>query len=217
VSIRVQPLAGAGLVIRHGDLMAVCADVGARTDALIALVQHVAAAGGGEGDRLVSRVAAELGEGGPACAVAGFAADGSVTVLVRGDAVAEVTGAQERVHLHGPAPARRTVDGPLRTVRLALPGSGAADPRTALDAGVVTGAGLVAEPAGTGHRPDRSAPFEAIILLPGHAEATVTPAPPTPADDTATRPLIEGVYCRDNHFNDPTSGTADSVASPWRN
>jgi pSer/pThr/pTyr-binding forkhead associated (FHA) protein len=201
--MRVHPLPGAGLVVRVGDLIAVCADVGPQTDALVTLVQWVAADGAG-GDP-VSRLAGRLSAEGVACAVAGLAADGTASVLVRGAAGAEIIGAQERLRLHGPALTHRTVDGPLRTVRLTLPGHGAVDPRTGLEAGVVSGAGVIAEivqPFQQVRRPDRSAPFEAMILLRGHAEAPRA-VPQPPADDAATRPLIEGVYCRDDHFNDP--------------
>ena len=203
MSMRVYPLPGAGLVVRAGDLIAVCADAGPETDALVALVQRAAADGAG-GDP-VGRLAGQLGADGVPCAVAGPVTDRTASVLVRGAASAEVVGAQERLHLHGPVLTHRTVDGPLRTVRLTLPGHGAPDRRTALDAGVVSGAGLLAEivqPFEQFRRPDRSAPFEASILLPGHAEAPPAVPPPS-ADDAATRPLVEGVYCRDDHFNDP--------------
>jgi hypothetical protein len=69
---------------------------------------------------------------------------------------------------------------------------------------VVSGAGLVAQLGRTSppaRRPDRSAPFEAVIMLPGYAPDPGPPAPP--ADEPATHALIEGVYCRDDHFNDP--------------
>lgn len=201
MSIRVQPLPGPGLVVRAGDLLAVCADAGAETDALVALVQRVAA-DGGDGAAQISRLAGRLGAEGPACAAA--AVGDTPAILVRGAADVTADSESGRVHLHGPALTHHTVGGPLWTVRLSLPGSGPADPRTALDAGVVSGAGLLAElsrpaPVPPPRRPDRSAPFEAVIVLPGYA-----PAPdPAPVAETATRPLIEGVYCRDGHFNDP--------------
>jgi hypothetical protein len=191
VSMRVQPLPGAGLVLRTGDLLAVCADDGPETDALIALLQEV----GADGAALIAR----LGGNGTACAVA--ALGDNPTILVRGEAAASVEGVRGRVDLHGPVLTHRTIDGPLWTVWLSLPGSGAPDPRTALDAGVVSGAGLVAQlsrPTPPPRRPDRAAPFEAVIVLPGYAPDP-GPAPAQPA----TQALIEGVYCRDGHFNDP--------------
>jgi hypothetical protein len=189
--MRVQPLPGAGLVLRTDDLLAVCADDGAETDALVALLLQV----GADGAALIAR----LGGNGAACAVA--ALGDNPTILVRGEAAASVEGVRGRVDLQGPVPTYRTIDGPLWTVRLSLPGSGTPDPRTALGAGVVSGAGLVAQlsrPTPPPRRPDRSAPFEAVIVLPGHAPDP-GPAPVQPA----ARALIEGVYCRDGHFNDP--------------
>ena len=198
MSMRVQPLPGAGLVLRSGDLLAVCADDGAETDAVVALLQEVAG-GDGDGAARVARLAGRLGRDGTACAVAALGEHPAI--LVRGEATAAADGVRGRVDLRGPALTYRTVDGPLWTVRLSLPGGGTPDPRTALDAGVVSGAGLVAElsrPMPAARRPDRAAPFEAVILLPGHApDPGPAPVPPP------TQALIEGVYCRDGHFNDP--------------
>jgi len=203
MSMRVQPLPGAGLVVRAGDLLAVCADAGAETDELVALVRRAATDDGGDGAGLIARLAGQLGSDGVACAVA--ALGGTPAILVRGAAAAETDGGHGRVRMHGPALTHRTIEGPLRTVRLSLPGSGAPDPRTALDAGVVSGAGLVAQlgaPSPPARRFDRAAPFEAVIVLPGYAPAP-SPPPRPPADEAATHHLIEGVYCRDDHFNDP--------------
>ena len=198
MSTRVQPLPGAGLVLRTGDLLAVCADDGAETDALVALLQEVAA-GDGAGAALIARLAGGLGGDGAACAVAALGENPAI--LVRGAATAAVDGVRGRVDLRGPALTYRTIDGPLWTVRLSLPGSGAPDPRTALEAGVVSGAGLVAElsrPTPPARRPDRAAPFEAVIVLPGYA-----PDPGPVPEQPATQALIEGVYCRNDHFNAP--------------
>lgn len=198
MSIRVQLLPGAGLVVRAGDLVAVCADAGAAADELVALVHRVAA-GGGDGADLIARLAGHLGADGVACAVA--AIGDQPAILVRGAAAAEADCGQSRLQVHGPALTHRAVDGPLRTVRLSLPGSGLPDPRTALEAGVVVGGGLLVEFARSSppaRRPDRAAPFEAVIVLPGYA-----PAPEPAAAEADTHPLIEGVYCRDDHFNDP--------------
>ncbi|MEU4427633.1 FHA domain-containing protein, partial [Actinoplanes sp. NPDC024001] len=68
---------------------------------------------------------------------------------------------------------------------------------------VVAGAGLLAEhtrPAVAPRVPDRAAPFEAVILRPGHAGP---PAPAAVEPEADTRVLIEGVLCRNEHFNDP--------------
>ncbi|PZF98761.1 hypothetical protein, partial [Micromonospora endophytica] len=197
MSVRVQPLPGVGLVMRTGALLAVCADGGTATDVLLALVREVAAdAGGADGSVLIARLAGRLGGGGPACAVAALGENPAI--LVRGDAVAVAHGKQGKVELQGPMLRYRTIDGPLSTLRLSLPGSGIPDPRTALDAGVVSGAGIEAQldwpvpaarqealphrpapepPVGTlpgravlpARQPDRALPFEAVLLLPAYA------------------------------------------------
>ncbi|MCA2216429.1 FHA domain-containing protein [Jidongwangia harbinensis] len=196
--MRVQPLPGPGLVVRAGELLAVCADRGDETADLVAVL-HRAAADGGDGDGLITRLAGRVGAEGPACAV--LALGGRPAILVRGAADVRADGGRGRVELRGPALAHQPLDGTLWTVRLSLPGSGSADPRTALHAGVVSGAGLLAQlgrPVPPPRRPDRAAPFEAVIVLPGYA-----PEAAPAADQTPTRALIEGVYCRDEHFNDP--------------
>jgi hypothetical protein len=201
VSIRVQPRPGRGLVVRSGDVLAVCADDGPGTDALIALVHRVAA-DGGESAALIARLANQLSADGPACAVAALGE--TTAILVRGEAGVVADGARGRTELHGPALTFRTIDGPLWTVELALPDGGAPDPRCSLEGGVVSGAGLLAQlrrPAPPVRLPDRAAPFEAVIVLPGHAPEPE--AGPEAAGETATHALIEGVYCRDDHFNDP--------------
>jgi len=213
MSLLTRPLPGAGLAVRAGNLFAVCADDGAATEEVLALVGAVAAEGG-DGAVLVRRAAAALEPARLACALAGPTADGGVAVLVCGTATADVTAPQERIQISGPAPVWRLLTGPVDTLRLALPGAGAAaDPRTRLEAGVVAAAGIVAEPvlhdaatavrrpAPAPRQPDRDAPFEAVLLVPGYVEEP--PAGP-PVDPTAaTQPLIEGVYCKNEHFNDP--------------
>jgi FHA domain len=220
MSLLTRPLPGPGLAVRAGDLFAVCADDGAGVPDVLALV-HAVAAEGGDGADLVRRAADLLEPVRPACALAGLTGAGEVAVLVCGAATADVTGPQERIQLSGPAPVRRLVTGPVSTLRLALPEAGAADPRTRLDAGVVAAAGIAAElgqaahfslapadavvtarrPATAPRQPDLAAPFESVLLVPGHAGA---PPHGPPIDATAgTQPLIEGVYCKNEHFNDP--------------
>jgi hypothetical protein len=48
-------------------------------------------------------------------------------------------------------------------------------------------------------QPDRSAPFESVLLLPGYADAPAAVA----ARDELTPLLVEGVRCANGHFNDP--------------
>lgn len=54
-----------------------------------------------------------------------------------------------------------------------------------------------------GHRaprqPDRSAPFEAVLLVPEAGEAPTVLA----ARDEPTPLLVEGIHCANGHFNDP--------------
>ena len=68
----VRPLPGAGLVVRAGDMLMVCADQGDGADELLALFSQTAA-GGADGSALVRRIAALLAgdETGlyPACAI----------------------------------------------------------------------------------------------------------------------------------------------------
>ncbi len=185
MNLIVRPAPGAGLVIRAGDLLAVCADAGA--EAVLTLVRRVAAAGG-DGADLVGALPADA----PECALAGPVPDG-MAVAVRGAAVAEVDG----------RPVTGGVHGPVRSVRLRLTGAGTPDPRTSLDGGVIVGAGLVAEFAARPpvvRAPDRGAPFEAVILLPGYADRS---APAAVDPEAETRALVEGVICRNDHFNDP--------------
>lgn len=188
MNLIVRPMPGAGLVVRAGDLLAVCADAGA--DAVIALVRRVAAAGG-DGADLVAALPADALD----CAFAGPVPDG-LAVAVRGAAAAEVDG----------RPVTGGVRGPVRTVQLRLTGAGTPDPRTCLDGGVVAGAGLLAEFAARQpvlRAPDRGAPFEAVILLPGHGgQPAETPAPAVDPE-ADTRALVEGVLCGNGHFNDP--------------
>jgi hypothetical protein len=205
MSLTTRPLPGPGLTVRAGDLFAVCADDGATTDDVIALVRAVAA-DGGDGADLVRRATALLDRARIACALAGPTTVDGFAVLVSGTACAEVTGPQERIQISGPAPVLRVLDGPVHTLRLALDGAGAADPRTRLDAGVVAGAGVLAEngvpaPAHPPRQPDLSAPFTSVLLLPGHAEQVDDE--PTVDPNAATQALIEGVYCKNEHFNDP--------------
>jgi hypothetical protein len=95
------------------------------------------------------------------------------------------------------------VAGPVSALRLTLPGAGPPHPLARLDAGVVGGAGLAVTFAGNRQepvspQPERSAPFQSVLLLPGHA----TP-PPDGAPTADTQDLIEGVDCKNGHFNDP--------------
>ncbi|MEV6525054.1 FHA domain-containing protein [Longispora sp. NPDC051575] len=52
----------------------------------------------------------------------------------------------------------------------------------------------------TAREPDPDAPFEAVLLVPGHAPPVETV---TEVDDD--RALVEGVGCKNDHFNDPSA------------
>jgi hypothetical protein len=150
----VRPLPGAGLVVRAGDMLMVCADQGDGADELLALFSHTAA-GGADGSALVRRVAALLAadETGryPACAISGPSADGRMAVLVYGDATAGMMGPDGPLVLSGAdaiTSLDRLVPGPVTQVRLELPGAGTPDPRVRLESGVVFGAGVLVESAG---------------------------------------------------------------------
>ncbi|GGM59312.1 hypothetical protein GCM10007977_071010 [Dactylosporangium sucinum] len=188
---------GPGLVARAGALLAVAEPAGA--DDLLAIVERIAA-DGGDGSDLAARVAELFPAGELSCAVAGPTAAGDLAVLVCGHATAEIDGRQEQVRVTGPGPAMRVVAGPVAAVRLALPGAGAPHPLARLDAGVVGGAGLTArfgaERAPAPPEPGR--PFEAVLLVPGFAPPL---APAEPVADTEV--LVEGVDCKNGHFNDP--------------
>lgn len=194
----VRPLPGAGLVARAGRLFAVCEPAG--SEELLALLARVAA-DGGDGEELTRHVAALLPGGELSCAVGGPAAGDGVAVFVCGHGVAEV---DDRVRLSGPEPVRHVVAGPVGTLRLTLPGAGTPHPLARLDAGVVGAAGLSVELTGTPQAPARRnpAPFQSVLLLPGHAPAPQPEAAPE-APAAATQPLVEGVDCKNGHFNDP--------------
>jgi hypothetical protein len=190
----VRPLHGAGVVARAGDLLLVCADGASGVDDLLSLVTEVAD-GGGNGTVLVRRLAALLAvdEYGryPACAACGPAADGALAVLVHGSATADLVGAEGPVSLSGAgaiASVTRLVPGPVPSVRLQLPNAGTADPRTRLDAGVISAAGLVAEgaasgltlptrPAGESYRWERPAPSSPAPAYPAAAYPQAQPEP----------------------------------------
>ena len=189
----VRPLPGAGLVVRAGEMLMVCADQGDGADELLALFSS-SAAGGADGSALVRRIAALLAvdETGryPACAISGPAADGRMAVLVYGDATVGMMGPDGPLVLSGAdaiTSLDRLVPGPVTQVRLELPGAGTPDPRVRLESGVVFGAGVVVESAGAvgsaGSAPSSasvgSAPSSASVgSAPGAAAAVDLELPP---------------------------------------
>jgi hypothetical protein len=220
----VRPLPGSGLVLRAGGFFGVCADAGDDGRNLVDLATGTDRAGG-DAASIVARAAdllATVGHAAPrACAAAGLADDGSLSVLLYGAATADLTGTGTPVHLSGEvavASVHRIAAATAR-VRLALAGAGPPDPRWTLDAGVVPGGGVIAEfgpveaappaavvsrrsaPVGDWVRqPDLSQPFESVLLTPDSGPA---PPPPDSSASAGKGVLVEGVHCKNSHFNDP--------------
>jgi hypothetical protein len=162
------PLAGQGVIARHGALVAVTDSRGPGPDPLLSALSEAAAAGGDGGDLVLRAARAALGgHGQPAWACAGVTADGGVAVLVHGHAVASVRvdGGQEITLTANDSviPVSRKFAGSTVTLCLAVGDPAAPDPQLWLGAGVVHGGGLaVTVTAGVSElatpMPDRSAP-----------------------------------------------------------
>jgi FHA domain len=183
------PLAGRGVIARHGGLVALTDASGPDPDPLLAALAEVAEAAG-DGSELVLRAtrAALASPGQPAWACAGITADGGVAVLVYGPAVAtvRVTGGQD-VTLTGSdsvIPVSRTFAGSAVAIDLATGDVARPDPRFWLGDGVVHGGGLAltvsADMAETGMMtPDAAPPARMPDSLP--AVTMWPPVPPVPS------------------------------------
>ena len=189
----VRPLPGPGLAVRAGDLLLVCADGGTGVEELLGLVSEVAAAGG-DGSVLVRRVAALLANDFdgrfPACAVSGPTPDGRLAVLVYGAATADIVGGEGDVSLSGAdaiTSVNRLVAGPITAARLQLPGAGTADPRSRLDSGVVSAAGVLLSNPGGGAVPAQAAP-PPMMAEPPMPEPMA--AEPMVAEPMAAEPMV---------------------------
>ncbi len=144
--ITVQPLTGAGLAMRQGDLILVCAESG--IGGVVSAFADVVAAQG-DGTMLVRRAAAVLAEDYAgevaACAACGPTRDGRLAVLVYGGARAVVDTPDGSTTFSGTddfGAVCRLVAGPVDTLRLELPGAAEPNPRTRLDVGVIVAAGV---------------------------------------------------------------------------
>src|SRR6516162_8996911 len=143
---RCVPLAGHGVVARHGDLVAVTDGSLPGPDPLLSALTAVAAAAD-DGTALVLGAArAALGcPGRPAWACAGVTDDGRVAVLVHGRAVAtvRVEGDQDVTLTASDSviPVSRTFAGVTVAVSLAIGDPVAPDSLCWLDGGVVPGSG----------------------------------------------------------------------------
>jgi hypothetical protein len=174
----VNPMAGRGFVARLGELLLVSGEGGDEVDHLLGAIGEVAGAGG-DGAALVRRVsallAADFNGTYPPCAAGGPTGDGRYAVLVYGSATADLVAAGSAVSLSGAdavTAVNRLVNGPVTTVRLQLPGAIAADPRSRLDGGVVSAAGVVHQLA--------NGPAPVVAASAGPAAAPVVPVPAAP-------------------------------------
>jgi hypothetical protein len=141
------PLAGQGVVARHGLLVAVTDGCGTEPDPMLAALSEVAAAAGDGGDLVLKAARAALGPCGQAAwACAGVIADGGVAVLVHGRAVATVQvedGPDVTLTASGSMlPVSRTFAGSTVVVSLAVGAPAPPDPRFWLGDGVMPGGGL---------------------------------------------------------------------------
>lgn len=203
------PLPGAGVIARHGALVAVTDSRGPDLDPLLDVLTEVAAAAGDGRDLVRMAARAALGcHGQPAWACAGVTADDGMAVLVHGAAVATVsvdgTGEVVLTASDSVIPVTRTFTGASISVELAVGNPAAPDHRCWLGDGVVHGGGLaltaaadVAEPAAM-----TQATLHDIVpsQLTGSLAAEVTGSGPA-SDRSAV--VVEGVLCASEHFNDP--------------
>ena len=203
------PLPGAGVIARHGALVAVTDSHGQDPDPLLGVLSEVAAAAGDGRDFVRMAARAALGcPGQPAWACAGVNADDSMTVLVHGAAVATISvdGAGEVALTASDSviPVTRTFTGASVTVGLAVGNPAAPDPRCWLGDGVVHGGGLaLTAAADVAESPAMMQDTLRDIVpaqLTGGLVAELTgnlPASDRPAI------VVEGVLCAGEHFNDP--------------
>lgn len=206
------PLPGAGVIARHGALVAVTDGRGPDLDPLLGVLTEVVAAAGDGRDLVRMAARAALGcSGQPAWACAGVTADDGMAVLVHGAAVATVSvdgaGEVELTASDSVIPVTRTFTGASISVELAVGNPGAPDHRCWLGDGVVHGGGLaVTSVADVADVAESAAMTQATLhdIVPSQltgaliGEVTGT----LPASD---RPavVVEGVLCASEHFNDP--------------
>jgi hypothetical protein len=183
--IECVPLAGRGLVARRGGLVVLSDGLDPGPDPLLAALDTVADSGG-DGAALVragTRAALERG-GRPAWAGAGVTLGGEVAVFAHGEAAAlvSVDGGPETEVTAGSSmiPVARTVTGAVVTVRLAIGPAAAPDPRLRLDAGTVSGGGvLLTVTQEKSHTPIPNGPCVAAVpTTRAAAEQTRSPAEP---------------------------------------
>jgi FHA domain len=207
------PLPGAGVIARHGALVAVTDSRGQDPDPLLGVLTEVAAAAG-DGRDFVRRAArAALGcPGQPAWACAGVTADDSMAVLVHGGAVATVSvdGAEQFTLTASDSlvPVTRTFTGAIVSVGLSVGNQAAPDPRFWLGDGVVHGGGLAVTAAANAAKPAVTMQPTLHDVVPAQFNSGL-PAEVTGSAPSGDRPagLVEGVLCGSEHFNDPEART----------
>jgi hypothetical protein len=206
------PLPGAGVIARHGALVAVTDSRGPEPDPLLGVLSDVATAAGDGRDLVRMAARAALGcPGQPAWACAGVTADDGMAVLVHGAAVATVSvdGAGEVALTASDSviPVTRTFTGTSINVELAVGNPAPPDHRCWLGDGVVHGGGLaltvaadVAEPPAVMLDTLHDIVPSQLTVVPSQNSGGVTGSVPV-SDRPAI--VVEGVLCASEHFNDP--------------
>jgi hypothetical protein len=193
------PLAGPGVIARHGPLVAVTDGTGPAPDPLLSVLAEVAAAAG-DGSDLVLRAARAALDAGPyaAWACAGVMANGGVAVLVHGRAMAVVgvEGAPEVTLTSSDCmlPVSRTFAGATITVGLVVGEPAPPDPRFWLGDGVMPGGGLavtVSTRVGAPVRLAAPAPLAAPVPPVAYAPPAVPPlGAPSPSVMAEIQPTM---------------------------
>jgi FHA domain len=212
--IECVPLAGRGLVARRGGLVVLSDGLDPGPDPLLAALDAVADSGG-DGAALVragTRAARERG-GRPAWACAGVMFGGGVAVLVHGEAAALVSvdgGPETEVTAGGSmSPVARTLTGAVVTVRLVIGAAAAPDPRLRLDAGTVSGGGvMLTVTQEKGHTPIPNGPYVTAVptTRPAAGQAVESAVPPRIRLEQlgVVEPVVvDGALCDRMHFNPP--------------
>jgi FHA domain len=208
------PLPGAGVIARHGGLVAVTDSRGQDPDPLFGVLTEVSAVAGDGRDLVRMAAQAALGSRGQlAWACAGVTADDGMAVLVHGAAVAtvRVDGAGEVTLTASDSviPVTRTFTGASVSVGLAVGSPGAPDPRCWLGDGVVHGGGITLTAAADAAEPPALMHDTLLDMVPAQlssgllAEVTVSGPASERSAPVVAGTVVEGVLCASDHFNDP--------------
>jgi hypothetical protein len=220
------PLAGQGVIARHGPLVAVTDGLGPGPDPLLGVMTETAGRSGDGTDLVIGAARAALAaDQRAAWACAGATAGGGLAVLVHGRAAASVRvdgGPEVTLAVSGSRlPVSQTFTGSTITAILVIGGAAPPDERFWLGDGVVPGGGLAVtaaaslaaphEPApaapGGWHPPTMDTPAAgrpAARPRPGGAEEAREAGEPTvPVTGEPGAVLVEGALCGGGHFNDP--------------